>query len=201
FQAEDGIRDRNVTGVQTCALPISDVARRAGGELVERLAVGGRERVELRLPLGRRVEVAPRGDIQLEEGRAEDLREGPLPGAPEDLHLEEPVLCLDVAVGEEQVVEVRGEDVRHAVGVAQHRRGQRRERIAHGLAESHAGRHDEGEGRNRLPHGYLRLRRVRWNVRFCAAWSLPISIRTWTLRSVVPSKVERSMLRPLTLTR
>src|SRR5437773_6285127 len=26
FQAEDGIRDRDVTGVQTCALPISDVA-------------------------------------------------------------------------------------------------------------------------------------------------------------------------------
>ena len=25
FQAEDGIRDRNVTGVQTCALPISQV--------------------------------------------------------------------------------------------------------------------------------------------------------------------------------
>src|SRR5699024_11387652 len=25
FQAEDGIRDRNVTGVQTCALPISSV--------------------------------------------------------------------------------------------------------------------------------------------------------------------------------
>src|SRR5207249_6864785 len=25
FQAEDGIRDRNVTGVQTCALPISMV--------------------------------------------------------------------------------------------------------------------------------------------------------------------------------
>src|SRR5699024_11863737 len=24
FHAEDGIRDRNVTGVQTCALPISD---------------------------------------------------------------------------------------------------------------------------------------------------------------------------------
>src|SRR5699024_688130 len=29
FQAEDGIRDRNVTGVQTCALPISAV----GGDL------------------------------------------------------------------------------------------------------------------------------------------------------------------------
>src|SRR5207249_5672483 len=28
FQAEDGIRDRNVTGVQTCALPISYVALR-----------------------------------------------------------------------------------------------------------------------------------------------------------------------------
>src|SRR5699024_11967497 len=26
FQAEDGIRDRNVTGVQTCALPISTPA-------------------------------------------------------------------------------------------------------------------------------------------------------------------------------
>src|SRR5437868_3735376 len=28
FQAEDGIRDRNVTGVQTCALPISGQGRR-----------------------------------------------------------------------------------------------------------------------------------------------------------------------------
>src|SRR5207249_1348213 len=27
FQAEDGIRDRNVTGVQTCALPISNLLR------------------------------------------------------------------------------------------------------------------------------------------------------------------------------
>src|SRR5699024_11386169 len=26
FQAEDGIRDRNVTGVQTCALPILELA-------------------------------------------------------------------------------------------------------------------------------------------------------------------------------
>src|SRR5699024_11359175 len=26
FQAEDGIRDRNVTGVQTCALPISSIS-------------------------------------------------------------------------------------------------------------------------------------------------------------------------------
>src|SRR5689334_25312153 len=28
FQAEDGIRDGTVTGVQTCALPISDTARK-----------------------------------------------------------------------------------------------------------------------------------------------------------------------------
>src|SRR5699024_11759339 len=28
FQAEDGIRDRTVTGVQTCALPISDLLQR-----------------------------------------------------------------------------------------------------------------------------------------------------------------------------
>src|SRR2546429_4972014 len=30
FQAEDGIRDVAVTGVQTCALPISDAGRRRG---------------------------------------------------------------------------------------------------------------------------------------------------------------------------
>src|SRR5699024_7660729 len=30
FQAEDGIRDRNVTGVQTCALPIYPLDRIAG---------------------------------------------------------------------------------------------------------------------------------------------------------------------------
>src|SRR5699024_11718766 len=30
FQAEDGIRDRNVTGVQTCALPISETAASEG---------------------------------------------------------------------------------------------------------------------------------------------------------------------------
>src|SRR5207249_8997419 len=34
FQAEDGIRDRNVTGVQTCALPIS---RERGGAVPPRV--------------------------------------------------------------------------------------------------------------------------------------------------------------------
>src|SRR5699024_11725121 len=41
FQAEDGIRDRNVTGVQTCALPISvsrlDVAGRSTDETGDRV--------------------------------------------------------------------------------------------------------------------------------------------------------------------
>src|SRR5699024_11564434 len=34
FQAEDGIRDRNVTGVQTCALPISGGILVTGAALV-----------------------------------------------------------------------------------------------------------------------------------------------------------------------
>src|SRR5207249_5640390 len=35
FQAGDGIRDRNVTGVQTCALPICLRRRDAPGPLIE----------------------------------------------------------------------------------------------------------------------------------------------------------------------
>src|SRR5207253_6743919 len=39
FQAEDGIRDGHVTGVQTCALPIYDVAiHRKVGERVAEIA-------------------------------------------------------------------------------------------------------------------------------------------------------------------
>src|SRR5699024_11265733 len=37
FQAEDGIRDRNVTGVQTCALPICD--RGATAAAIQRAVV------------------------------------------------------------------------------------------------------------------------------------------------------------------
>src|SRR5207249_5771691 len=44
FQAEDGIRDRNVTGVQTCALPISRLVLDALDRT--RLAPGAREAVE-----------------------------------------------------------------------------------------------------------------------------------------------------------
>src|SRR5699024_12107440 len=48
FQAEDGIRDRNVTGVQTCALPISvlsDTAIRAE-DLDEEKALAARQQAE-----------------------------------------------------------------------------------------------------------------------------------------------------------
>src|SRR5206468_5618078 len=40
FQAEDGIRDLIVTGVQTCALPISAVARHRHLNILPRLQVG-----------------------------------------------------------------------------------------------------------------------------------------------------------------
>src|SRR5206468_8288053 len=48
FQAEDGIRDLIVTGVQTCALPICRAVQR-GGRLADRVAV---RRVAHRLERG-----------------------------------------------------------------------------------------------------------------------------------------------------
>src|SRR6266540_4792616 len=53
FQAEDGIRDRDVTGVQTCALPIS--ARRVAAG-----AADGALPLALHHCRGRRAEPAPR---------------------------------------------------------------------------------------------------------------------------------------------
>src|SRR2546425_6352195 len=47
FQAEDGIRDKLVTGVQTCALPIFGVSlARSCKERLHRLERQGRRRVE-----------------------------------------------------------------------------------------------------------------------------------------------------------
>src|SRR5437763_14750389 len=45
FQAEDGIRDTSVTGVQTCALPISEYAcaKSGGVQVVAVFGVGGRK--------------------------------------------------------------------------------------------------------------------------------------------------------------
>src|SRR2546426_10776806 len=83
FQAEDGIRDYKVTGVQTCALPISSrggggrprarSARRAGGP--DRPRGSARELGRARMVLG-----PPRGD----RGGAEEcarLRRAPPRGA------------------------------------------------------------------------------------------------------------------------
>src|SRR3712207_7547778 len=59
FQAEDGIRDISVTGVQTCALPISEVgdlgraeraARRPEGEDQGRRGGRGRRPADGRVP-------------------------------------------------------------------------------------------------------------------------------------------------------
>src|SRR5699024_8707297 len=61
FQAEDGIRDRNVTGVQTCALPISG---RRGRDL-------RRARALRQGQLPRRLELQPRASAE----REEDLHE------------------------------------------------------------------------------------------------------------------------------
>src|SRR5437868_8305542 len=72
FQAEDGIRDRNVTGVQTCALPIS------------RLGVHGAGAVHL-LALGERGDEQPQRHVRraeqeeagiAEEDRSEERRVG-----------------------------------------------------------------------------------------------------------------------------
>src|SRR5699024_11498046 len=48
FQAEDGIRDRNVTGVQTCALPIYVVAARFARPGVDLAYAGEAGHVEYR---------------------------------------------------------------------------------------------------------------------------------------------------------
>src|SRR6266511_726737 len=72
FQAEDGIRDFHVTGVQTCALPIS--ARRAGQE----------HDPELLLELLHRMTHCGPGDAELARRAAE---------APEARHREE---CLEL---------------------------------------------------------------------------------------------------------
>src|SRR3989441_13318810 len=75
FQAEDGIRDKLVTGVQTCALPISLLRIMAG---VDRDFLGGASPAE-----GRRIgylpqepQLDPRKDVRgnIEEGVAETRR-------------------------------------------------------------------------------------------------------------------------------
>src|SRR5207245_4706602 len=66
FQAEDGIRDATVTGVQTCALPISGVVQRIAALLPERYAV---------LPGAQRCSAPPQRQDR-KRGRSEERRVG-----------------------------------------------------------------------------------------------------------------------------
>src|SRR5215813_2988862 len=81
FQAEDGIRDADVTGVQTCALPISDLAgllpdlladkrpHKAVSMAEARLADGQLLRAVNELFIGPRSHVSARYEISLGERR------------------------------------------------------------------------------------------------------------------------------------
>jgi hypothetical protein len=61
----------------------------------------------------------PGKTIELEGVFAEELREAPVPGASPQLHLEKAVLSVYVALGEEQVPLVFGEDLGYPEAVAQ----------------------------------------------------------------------------------
>src|SRR5699024_11631151 len=50
FQAEDGIRDRNVTGVQTCALPISTQRSASGRPHNSALGIGAAAQLSAHAP-------------------------------------------------------------------------------------------------------------------------------------------------------
>src|SRR6266545_7466605 len=67
FQAEDGIRDKLVTGVQTCALPICRAGRPSPDRL-PLLAHWRRPRARTRA-LARPLLVPPRGALDAEPGR------------------------------------------------------------------------------------------------------------------------------------
>src|SRR2546427_6720540 len=68
FQAEDGIRDLTVTGVQTCALPISPV--------MSKLSIRDLTLVDNAAVLERDVEVHAHEDAVIAESRSEERRVG-----------------------------------------------------------------------------------------------------------------------------
>src|SRR3712207_8399890 len=77
FQAEDGIRDIGVTGVQTCALPICDLLGEVGDPDQQQLRDGdvAPERREGEEQLAEVVQVL-RADVIAEEVRSEERRVG-----------------------------------------------------------------------------------------------------------------------------
>src|SRR3989475_2538586 len=89
FQAEDGIRDLTVTGVQTCALPISPLVRLEADEWGDRFARGRGEaergdRPRRDLPVDRH-ETAQRAKAQKPDAREDDDHES---GSQEDFRAE-----------------------------------------------------------------------------------------------------------------
>src|SRR5207248_4963482 len=78
FQAEDGIRDRTVTGVQTCALPIFDYLRYLYGlfDLEPRRELGPRLEVEEPVQVAQIVDAAVELGRNLLSGRSEERRVG-----------------------------------------------------------------------------------------------------------------------------
>src|SRR5207249_6478462 len=73
FQAEDGIRDRNVTGVQTCALPISPRRGLAKKPWMSRFLCS--EPIVVSSPLSELIETDPTGSAAGTRGGA--ARDGP----------------------------------------------------------------------------------------------------------------------------
>src|SRR5699024_11483566 len=75
FQAEDGIRDRNVTGVQTCALPISFLQANFQIILLQKSGIDPAAAAELLVPAT--TEVTTFGEEALSETEAalESMRE------------------------------------------------------------------------------------------------------------------------------
>src|SRR5439155_13802086 len=80
FQAEDGIRDGHVTGVQTCALPISSSSRGGVGPRPRGARPGAARRGRLRSLRRRR----PPGRARLREARREGRRRQ---GTPRDAEI------------------------------------------------------------------------------------------------------------------
>src|SRR5437879_13363610 len=89
FQAEDGIRDTSVTGVQTCALPIYQATAAAleadwprAAELNQKLVEASPEDLEARNRLGRAfIELGRLDEAKAEIGRASCRERGEVAGA------------------------------------------------------------------------------------------------------------------------
>src|SRR2546427_2455602 len=78
FQAEDGIRDLTVTGVQTCALPISTAKRRALDDLRRRNLLARKHEILIR-DLEQEQQAMPDPDAALDDDigdRSEERRVG-----------------------------------------------------------------------------------------------------------------------------